>query len=62
MNCAIVSPDCHLNPLVEKQRKNEGLRLFSAEDNKRGLLDIGVKKNVETVNLRSLQGFWVTHN
>jgi hypothetical protein len=27
----------NLNPLVEKQRQNEGLRLFSAEGNKRGI-------------------------
>jgi SRSO17 transposase len=39
MNCATISQFCHLNLLVEKRRKNRGLRLFSAEGNKRGLKD-----------------------
>ncbi len=29
---------CHLNLFVEKRRKNRGLRLFSAEGNKRGII------------------------
>jgi hypothetical protein len=33
----IASQFCHLNLLVEKLRKNEGLGLFSAEGNKRGI-------------------------
>jgi hypothetical protein len=37
MNCAIASPDCHLNPFIEKRPKNSGFRLFSAEGNKRGI-------------------------
>jgi hypothetical protein len=37
---AIASQFCHLNLLVEKRRKNRGLRLFSAEGNKRGLIGL----------------------
>jgi len=46
MNCAITSQFCHLNLLVEKRRKNRGLRLFSAEGNKRGIKDNGQIKSV----------------
>jgi hypothetical protein len=46
MNCAITSRFCHLNPLVEKRRKNKDFRLFSAEGNKRGLYQFSVRLHI----------------